>query len=723
MLIERHDDSFECNKATVTIDDENHDSGKIPHTSSRPPCPVPPLDIDEEATTVYYSRREGDDEEPIQPSTRDPASGHDLQTIDVEKTDEFPASLSLEEYHQRGKTRKTTPKSAVKDSMTFEQQRFSRMKSAPQRSPVPSRSPDHKEAGWVLNPIVTSSTNDRPLSRIDSPSPPPIYPRKDPNAMPPMLFPPKHLKQEEDRIKMNIWNHPISPLPNIPSRFVPPKEEQQGTKSSMLTTSLAMAPNMPNTADTTSDHHAATRRNTLLSNSRDLLTPGCAVQVDSKRTTTHLKIDVDVRSGGLTYFMPLSCDQHRSKWSLPRHMQSQRERTREREHRIATKLIQKNNMTKKNLENLELARKKRRNYFEARLEAVRHRYQELLERRHMIQTSLEHKQKNAKNNREILKTKRQGRFQRAQERSKLLQVRKKVLSQIREAISVKENAIDIVTENGSSIPNLPDDDGENPEAEQQDEEGEGIGEGIIEGNIDGVERDGEIGRLAEPQSTDRRNGNADNDRRMGEIDNGNVFYVFEHDSGRGDDGSQDTVQRDPLRETRNFTETFGIAVNWLTPGDPRGIPRSARGEDYQSLRTLFQMEAMYALQGHRDIGLFPRPHSEPEQDCPIEGWSHYMLAIRAIRDHIEEVSADYSDGTSSPASSTGALPIVFQESKTAQGDYFDEREDTPSITDDEYLEEIEEVVGFVDEVLPQRESAPDEQMNVRMRPRQGASHH
>ncbi|XP_041474489.1 uncharacterized protein LOC121423235 [Lytechinus variegatus] len=707
MLIERHDDSFECNKATVIIDDENHDSGKIPHTSSRPPCPVPPLDIDEEA--FYYSRREGEDEELIQPSTRDPASGYDLQTIDVEKTDEFPASLSLEEYHQRGKPRKTTPKSAVKDSMTFEQQRFSRMKSAPQRSPVPSRSPDHKEAGWVLNPNMTSDTNNRPLSRIDSPSLPPIYPRKEPKAMPPMLFPPKHLEQEEDRIKMNIWNHPISPLPNIPSRFVPPKEEQQGTKSSMLTTALAMASNMPNTADTTSDHHAATQRNTLL---RDLLTPGC--EVDSKRKTTHLKIDVNVRSGGLTYFMPLSCDQRKRKRSLPRHMQSRRERTQEREQRIATKLIQKNNTTKKNLENLELARKKRRNSFEARLKAFRHRYQELLERRHRIQTSLEHKQKNAKNNREILQTKRQGRFQRAQERRKLLQVRKKVLSQIRKAISMEENAMDIVTEHGSSIAYLPDDDGENPEAEQQNDEGEGIGEGIIEGNIDGVERDGERGRLNEPQSTDRRNAIADNGRRMGEIDNGNVIYVFENDSGRGDDGSQDTVQRDPMRETGNFAETFGIAIN------PRGIPRSARGEDYQSLRSLFQLEATYTLQGHRDIGLFPRPFSEPEQqDYPIEGWSHYMLAIRAIRDNIEEISADYSDGTSS----TAALPIVFQESKTAQGDYFDEREDTPSITDDEYLEEIEEMVGFVDDVLPQRESAPDEQINVRMRPTQGPSRH
>lgn len=97
---------------------------KVPHTSHRPPSPQPPppeaVNVSVDEDTSDFSRHPDEGEASIQTTSGDIESLY-LKKNDDEKNEMFPTTLSLEEYQQRGKPRKKTPKSAVKDSLKFEQ--------------------------------------------------------------------------------------------------------------------------------------------------------------------------------------------------------------------------------------------------------------------------------------------------------------------------------------------------------------------------------------------------------------------------------------------------------------------------------------------------------------------------------------------------------------------------------------------------------------------------
>lgn len=317
-------------------------------------------------------------------------------------------------------------------------------------------------------------------------------------------------------------------------------------------------------------------------------------------------------------------------------------------------------------------------------------------------------------------------------------MRKEVLREIRKSESMEETVTDLKANNGEENPNLPPEDVEDQDeqfGEQNKESKDGVildqaeGEDRGKEDGDGVSHEGDEGERKD--ESERQVEEEEDDRIMDETDNGNHGNGCDTDNDqRGDgrfnlaDAAEGTVDGDrpDSNNSEDNTENPQILVSGSAQGDATqrrvdedsnssddntehiGVRRGPlvedggyqedrvrRGEAYQNIRHALELEAQYQIDLQNDLD--PTSASSMERrGRQVAALIYYSVAIRAVQDQIGDLSARRTDGISR----TGLLPILFEESQPAMGDYFAEGDDTPSDTDDEYHEMgLEESVDTV----------------------------
>lgn len=390
------------------------------------------------------------------------------------------------------------------------------------------------------------------------------------------------------------------------------------------------------------------------------------------------------------------------------------------------------------MQKIELARKKKRASFEAHYGEVQQRRQELLDNRQLKLTfSMKCKQGKAKHNKEVIQKKKEDGFRLVHKKRNMLRMRKEVLREIRKPESMEETVTDLEIYNGEENPNLPPEDVEDQDeqvGEQNKESKDGVildqaeGEDKGKEDGDGVSRDDEGERKDE---SERQVEEEEDDHRMDETDNGNHGNGCDTENDqRGDgrsnlaDAAEGTVDGDrpDSNNSEDNTENPQILISASAQGDATqrrvdedsnssddntehigvrsgplveyGDYQEARprgGEAYENVRHALELEAQYQIDLQNDLD--PTSASSMERrGRQVAALIYYSVAIRAVQDQIGDLSARRTDGISR----TGLLPILFEESQPAMGDYFAEGDDTPSDTDDEYHEMgLEESVDTV----------------------------
>eukprot|EP00057_Strongylocentrotus_purpuratus_P007940 XP_011662414.1 PREDICTED: uncharacterized protein LOC105437476 [Strongylocentrotus purpuratus] len=473
--------------------------------------------------------------------------------------------------------------------------------------------------------------------------------------------------------------------------------------------------------------------NAPFSNENNLVSSGNATKVESN--TVLGGVEVATRPGGLAYLFTPSREKHETKLLLPSCLQVRVDRPKKQAQEIRCNLEFKNTLMKTNLEKLELTRKKKHASFEAHHGEVQQRRQELLDNRQLKLTfSMKCKQGKAKHNKKVIQMKKKDRFRLVQERRNMLRMRKEMLREIRKPESMEETVTDLEANNGEENPNLPPEDVEDQD-EQVGEQNKESKDGVVLDQAEGEDRVKEDGdRVSHDDEGETKDESEtqveeeEDDRRMDETDNGDHGNGCDTENDqRGDgrfnlvDAAEGTVDEDSDNSEDN-TENYQILISGSAQGDAGqgrvdedsnssddntehiGVrsgslvedgdyqeDRVRRGEAYQNIRHALELEAQYQIDLQNDLD--PTSASSMERrGRQVAALLYYSVAIRAVQDQIGDLSARRTDGISR----TGLLPILFEESQPAMGDYFAEGDDTPSDTDDEYHEMgLEEIVDTV----------------------------